>query len=158
TAQALADKITQSSTGVRQMRSTVIVQIDQQEKVSAATRNVTNHNHCHALTVLYYEMLRHYRVEITELYQAPVWLLSFDTTTPFTREEVVRQRIPLERALLDLRLLSAFDAVERVVYDDSEPTSAPPMPQPSAAPQTLSRLELKLRVEEEDNNRHLWKE
>ena len=45
--------------------STVIVQASQAEQNTLTTRRVANHNHCHALTIQYYEVLRHYRVTTT---------------------------------------------------------------------------------------------
>src|SRR5215831_7931249 len=42
--------------------STVVVQASQAEQDVVQIRTATNHNHCHALTVLYYEVLRQYRV------------------------------------------------------------------------------------------------
>jgi len=63
--QTLADSILQKSNSIRQLRSTVIVQATQKESDRIQTRRVTNHNHCHALNVEYYEIIRHYKV-VTE--------------------------------------------------------------------------------------------
>ncbi len=61
--QRLADSITQAASSVRALRSSVVTQIFQREKDKVVTRTITNHNHCHSITVLYYEILRQYRVE-----------------------------------------------------------------------------------------------
>ena len=46
------------------------------------TRTVRNHNHSHALTLLYYEVLRHYRV-VTELISVGPALLWTETPSKF---------------------------------------------------------------------------
>jgi hypothetical protein len=63
TVQRLSDGIAQATSAVRRLQSTVVVQATQQESERLQTRTVTNNNHCHALTVLYYEIVRHYLVE-----------------------------------------------------------------------------------------------
>src|SRR5688572_20105130 len=47
---------------VRSVMSTVVVEDRQAGRQRAQTRNVTNYNHSHALTVQYYEVLHSYRV------------------------------------------------------------------------------------------------
>ena len=47
---------------VRSLTSTVVVQASQAEQSQVQTRRVANHNHCHALTIQYYEVLRHFRI------------------------------------------------------------------------------------------------
>lgn len=59
-AQRLADAMAQASHAVRSLRSTVVVQATQTEKAAAQTRFVRNYNHSHAMTVLYYQVVRHY--------------------------------------------------------------------------------------------------
>jgi hypothetical protein len=51
--QDLSDRIRQSSSAVRQLRSTVISQTTQSETGRFETRTVSNYNHCHTLTILY---------------------------------------------------------------------------------------------------------
>src|SRR5439155_23181805 len=61
--QDLHDKVTQATGYVRSLNSTVIVQASQAERNLVQTRRVANHNHCHALTIQYYEVLRHFRLQ-----------------------------------------------------------------------------------------------
>lgn len=62
TAQRISDAFSQATSAVRELRSTVVVQGSQAEAARAQTRVVANYNHGHALTIMYYEVLRHYRV------------------------------------------------------------------------------------------------
>lgn len=66
TTQQIADIIQQASTAARSFNSTVVMQASQAEREKIETRVVTNHNHCHSLTMLYYEVVRHYLLK-TEL-------------------------------------------------------------------------------------------
>ncbi len=62
TVNKLADSAFQASSVIRSLYSSVITQASQAEQDVVQTRTVTNHNHCYAFTVLYYKVLRHYRV------------------------------------------------------------------------------------------------
>jgi hypothetical protein len=116
TVQRLSDKYAQASRAVRTLRSTVVTQVSQREREAIQTRVVTNHNHCHAMTVLYYEVLRHYRV-ITECISIQkVVFVEYDAEEPFDLGRAFCNRHILERVLIDPRLRHCFDAVERVKY------------------------------------------
>lgn len=62
--QRLNDNFSQASSSQRELNSTVVIQARQEEKESIQTRTFSNYNHSHTLTVLYYEVLRHYRVTV----------------------------------------------------------------------------------------------
>jgi hypothetical protein len=113
--QELDDAIRQATGVVRQLHSTVVVQATQEERNVLETRTVTNHNHCHALTVQYHEVLQHLRVQTA--YKGRRWallipykLLDFDWQT------ALRHRTALEAALLDHKLAPCFDAIVRSRY------------------------------------------
>ena len=55
----LRDRTVQSASSVRSMRSSVVQTVAQGERVVATTETVANYNHCHAITVQYFEVLRH---------------------------------------------------------------------------------------------------
>ena len=94
TVQKLSDNITQSSASMRELQSTVVVQTTQNEKETIETRTVANYNHSHALTILYYEVLRHFRV-VTEYVRArPIVLAKLDTDF-LGKESLVNVPIPL---------------------------------------------------------------
>jgi hypothetical protein len=115
TTQRIADAFHQSSTAMRELRSTVIVQSAQAEKSDVQTRVVANYNHSHALTLLYYEVLRHYRVVTRVPSVRPALLVDYSGFwNPFnTFSDVIPYRAILEAALLDHRLMPCFDALER---------------------------------------------
>ncbi len=113
TIQRIADNISQASNSIRNLHSTVVIQSSQSEKDVVQTRVVTNHNHCHALTILYYEVLRHYRV-VTKLYSKQDALLIGFPIVTFNQEKVLRYRQILEQALIDKRMLPCFDAVSQL--------------------------------------------
>ena len=58
----LSENITQASAAMREFQSTVVVRSAQSEKEAIETRTVVNYNHSHTLTILYDEVLRHFRV------------------------------------------------------------------------------------------------
>lgn len=126
TVQKVTDAIHQSSTSVREMQSTVVVQTDQQERQNIMTRAFANHNRGHTLTVLYYEVLRHFRV-VTEftrrtravLLNGTAWDLGDDLT-------LLNWRYVLQAALLDPTLAPAFDALLRIDKLRKEQARNPP--------------------------------
>lgn len=126
TVQKLSDNISQASAAMRELQSTVVVQSTQQEKESIETRTVVNYNHSHALTILYYEVLRHFRVVTERLRRRPALLVRYDletfaldqqfestpirTYSPF----LWKNRAILKASLLDPKYAAAFDALERI--------------------------------------------
>ena len=137
--QDLADTVTQATTVLRGLRSTVIVQADQNESNTIQTRTIANHNRCHALTVQYYEVLRTYRVT-TQLAGADLALLVPHAVVTFDATAALHWRVALERNLLDPALAECFDALAHLqrcadtAYDaepSSSSSSSPPPPPPA---------------------------
>jgi len=95
----------------------VVVQAHEAQRESIETRTFTNYNHSHTLTILYYEILRHFRVQTEWARRRPVVLLkppaiSFDDTSI---EDLIRSKRPiLESVLLDPSLAPGFDALEKL--------------------------------------------
>lgn len=126
-AQQVADAFRQSTTAMRELRSTVVVQDSQAEAAKAQTRVVANCNHGHALTILYYEVFRHYRVA-TRVTNAKLALLEdYINRMPDLQEDsyLIAHRADLEALLMDQTLKPSFDAVARVVagtarYNDAK--------------------------------------
>ena len=77
--QRLNDSFSQASSSQRELNSTVVIQARQEEKESIQTRTFSNYNHSHTLTVLYYEVLRHYRVTVEWVRRRPAVLLKLPT-------------------------------------------------------------------------------
>jgi hypothetical protein len=75
--QYLHDSTVQNTDLVRTLNSTVIVEGSQAEKHNLETRTVTNHNHCHALTVQYYEVLRRLKLETRYISSRPGLMIAY---------------------------------------------------------------------------------
>jgi len=111
--QGLRDAIMQAASSVRGQRATVVQAVEQDEQVRVETEVVANHNHCHALTMEYFEVLKHYRVE-HELADVRECLFVPLTISTFDGSKALRWRGPLVGALRDHALTPAFDAAQRV--------------------------------------------
>ena len=72
--QTLRDRTLQSASAVRSTRSSVVQTVSQGESTRVTTEVVANHNHCHALTMQYFEVLRHLKVvhELSDVQRVPV--------------------------------------------------------------------------------------
>src|SRR5204863_9937043 len=113
TLQQLRDRTTQRASAVRDTRSTVVQTVAQGETVRAETEVVANYNHCHAITIEYFEVLRHFLVthelaDVRECLFVPLPITEFD------RGKALRWREPLSRYLKDHQLRRAFTAIERI--------------------------------------------
>jgi|GEM_PF-3126842 len=123
TVQKLSDNITQSSTAMRELHSTVVVHSTQSEREAIETRTVVNYNHSHSLTILYYEVLRHFRVVTEFVRRRPALLTNIHGgithfVSPFeiNWQVICDNRKLLEAALLDDRYKEGFDIVERRLH------------------------------------------
>jgi pimeloyl-ACP methyl ester carboxylesterase len=109
----LKDRINQSAAAVRSQRATVIQTLGQGERQRVETEVIANHNHCHALTMQYFEVLRHFQV-LEELAEVRECLFVPFLMTRFHDTKVLRWREAIVRNCLKRRLLPAFDAIERI--------------------------------------------
>ena len=107
------DRTLQAASALRGQRSTVIQTSSQGESVRAQTEVVANYAHCHAMTVEYFEVLRHFQVR-QELAHVQECLFIPFSVSPFTPSKALRWRTPLERSLRRRDLRGAFDALSRV--------------------------------------------
>jgi hypothetical protein len=111
--QSLRDRVSQRASSARALRSTVVQTVAQGESLRAETESVANYNHCHAVTIEYFQVLRHLLVthelaDVQECLFVPLPIAEFD------RGKALRWREPLTRYLRDRRLSGGFDAVERI--------------------------------------------
>ena len=111
--QNLRDRTMQSASAVRGLRSSVVHAVSQGETVRATTEVVANHNHCHALTIQYFEVLRHMKVE-HELTDVQECLFVPFPMSDFDKAKVLRWRQTLQTYLQRSELASGFDATRRV--------------------------------------------
>ena len=117
----LQDNISQSASSLRTQRSTVIQTVGQNETVSVQTEVVKNNNHCHAITIEYFEVLRHYAIEqnlvdVQECLFVPLPMSLFD------HAKILRWKNTLRRSVYGTKLQRGFDAIERISnnYADSD--------------------------------------
>ena len=87
--------------------------LGQGERTRVTTEVIANHNHCHALTIQYFEVLRHFQV-LEELAEVRECLFVPFLMTRFQDLKILRWRDALTRNLLRRSLLAAFDAIERI--------------------------------------------
>ena len=111
--QSLRDRTLQSASAVRNLRSTIVQTARQGEAVRATTEVVANHNHCHALTIQYFEVLRHFKVT-QELADVQECLFVPFPMSEFVRPKVLRWRESLSIYLKRRELAPAFDAARRI--------------------------------------------
>lgn len=109
---SLRDKTQQSANSYRAQHVTVVQQIDQSEQQKIVTETVANRNACHALTIQYFEVLRHYKVDfelasVRECLYIPLPLDCFD------RNKINRWRSSIERGLIDTAHVAGIRALER---------------------------------------------
>lgn len=109
---SLRDRTVQAASSVRSQRTSVVHTVAQGERVSATTESVANYNHCHAITIQYFEVLRHLLVrqrlvDVQECLFVPM-LMSW-----FTRDKALRWRNTLTGAT-PRALRGGYPALERI--------------------------------------------
>lgn len=127
----LRQSIMQNADSYRQLNASVVTTVKEGQHYSATTEVVANHNHCHALTMMYFEVLRHYAifqelVSVEECVFVPLLMTNFTTDNIFKWKDVLATRLlPLHsstylqpfgflRMHRQHPLLKAFDANERI--------------------------------------------
>ncbi len=109
----LRERVSQGVSAVRNQRSTVVETVGQQERVTATTEVIANYNRCHALTIQYFEVLRHFAVHeriasVRECLFVPLEITTFDDA------KVLRWHDILLNACRDRRLTPGFEAIRRL--------------------------------------------
>ncbi|MCC6265300.1 MAG: hypothetical protein IT169_17135 [Bryobacterales bacterium] len=117
----LRDRVSQGASAVRNQRSTVVETVGQSERVSATTEVIANYNRCHALTIQYFEVLRHFAVHeriasVRECLFVPLEMTMFDDA------KVLRWHDLLLNACRDSRVTPGFEAIRRL----NSPEALPP--------------------------------
>ncbi len=115
--QQLRDRTMQNASSLRSQRSTVVSSVGQSESFKITTEVIANHNHCHAITIQYFEVLRHFALhqelsDVQECLFIPMLLEVFD------RKKILRWRDLLSTYLfapLDKihHYFLGFDALQR---------------------------------------------
>jgi hypothetical protein len=110
----LRDNINQSATSMRSQRSTVIQTVSQNESFSVTTEVIANYNHCHALTMQYFEILRHIVIE-QQLVDVQECLFVPLPMSVFNQNKILRWKNTLSGVLLQRDLREGLNAVDRMV-------------------------------------------
>jgi hypothetical protein len=125
----LRNNVMQNADSYRQQNASVVSTVREGQTYSASTEVVANHNHCHSLTMMYFEVLRHYAIyqELTSVEECVFVPLLM---TNFTQDNIFKWRDVLAANLLPLPsntylpsvdgqhpLARAFDANERIRAD-----------------------------------------
>lgn len=119
--QHINDRTLQAASAVRSQRSTVIQTVSQGERFEVSAESIANYNHCHAMTIQYFEVLRHFEVR-TRLADVQECLLIPLKMSPFTPKKALRWRDLLLRCLRKRFLAPGFDALYRI-EEERESTS-----------------------------------
>ncbi|MET4726698.1 hypothetical protein ABIE09_000469 [Lysobacter enzymogenes] len=114
----LRDKTVQSANAVRSQRTSIVQQVTQSESSKVVTETVANRNACHAITVQYYEVLRHLKLD-HELSAVRECLFVPLTVAPFDADKALRWKDSLAVALPP-PLVGGLAACERLKEPDPE--------------------------------------
>ncbi len=111
--QQVSDRTVQAANAVRSQRSTVIQTVSQGERFEVSAESVANYNHCHAMTIQYFEVLRHFEAR-TRLADVQECLFIPLKISSFTPKKALRWRDLLFRCLRKRFLAPGFDALYRI--------------------------------------------
>ncbi len=116
----LRDEISQGVSAVRSQRASVVQTVSQRERVTATTEAIANFNRCHAMTVQYFEVLRHFAVQerlagVQECLFVPLRMSRFDDA------KVLRWRDALQRACRRRNVRPGFAAIQRLSRAETTP-------------------------------------
>ncbi|GHD04325.1 N-acetylmuramoyl-L-alanine amidase [Zhihengliuella salsuginis] len=125
----LRQSLTQNAESYRRLNASVVTTVKDGQEYAVTSEVVANHNHCHSLTMMYFEVLRHYAIsqELTGVQEClfiPLQLTEFtpnniskwkDVLAPNLLDKPSNTYRPVFRLLGRRRhpLVGAFDAVER---------------------------------------------
>jgi hypothetical protein len=98
--QRLRDSIRRFGDSLRKFDSMVVTEVTQEETVTGTTEIVRNVNYGHSLTVIYYQILRHLKIE-TEVAGVRECLFVPFAITPFNVARAYRWRDAIRSALRD---------------------------------------------------------
>ncbi|HAS45053.1 MAG TPA: hypothetical protein DCS93_31515 [Microscillaceae bacterium] len=113
TMQNVQDNVMQGASAVRSQRSTVVETVGQSEQMNVQTEVITNHNHCHSLTIEYFEVLRHFAIE-QKLVDVQECLFIPLEMTPFDMDKILRWKSEIANFLNDHYLLAGITALEKI--------------------------------------------
>lgn len=126
----LRQSLMQNAEGYRKLNASVVTTVTEGQDYGVTAETVANHNHCHSLTLMYFEVLRHYAIyqelaHVEECVFVPLLLTHFSTENIHKWKDILATNllpIPsntyLRLPFLSFRgqhpLLKGFDANERI--------------------------------------------
>lgn len=104
--------------------SVAVYETTQSEARNTTTRNLRNHNHCHTLTFMYYEIVQNIKLITEEQGTRDALFIKYPTPC-FTLKDVIAKRHILRDVLLDQALVECLDGIcmEDYSCDCSSPVS-----------------------------------
>jgi len=100
----------QLSSAYASYNSLAIYETTQTESRNTTTRHLRNHNHCHTLTLMYFELLENLRVETSHIENKPALFVQYPTPC-FTLKDIIAKRHILREVLLDNKLIECLDSI-----------------------------------------------
>ncbi|MEM8796752.1 MAG: hypothetical protein AAGE61_14390, partial [Pseudomonadota bacterium] len=133
----VSDKMVQTASSYRDMRSSTVTMAYERESERVRTRTVRNHNQNHAMTVQYYQVLAHYKMTtevqserevvmipyaIDKRIMQPLPKMSAFVRAPRTSDvgQFILRHYDTLRAITPSRYRPGLDAFNRLVHDDDE--------------------------------------
>lgn len=125
----LRQSLIQRSESYRQLNASVVTQVREGQSYGVTAEAVANHNHCHSMTMMYFEVLRHFAItqelsQVQECVFVPLLMTEFAPSNIAVWKDVLAPRLlampsstrawPLRRSRLRHPLAGAFDANDRV--------------------------------------------
>ncbi len=122
--QRLRDAIRRHGDALRKFESTVVAEISQEETVTGTTEILRNANYAHALTVIYYQILRHLKVT-TEFAGVRECIFVPFAIKPFNVYRAYRWRESLQKSMRAPQYSRALRYLKDVVTNFSTSNIAP---------------------------------
>jgi hypothetical protein len=128
----LRQSIMQNAEGYRQLNASVVTTVQQGQRYGVTSEVISNHNHCHSLTMMYFEVLRHYAIfqdltSVEECVFVPLLLARFSVDNiagwrdvlapallPMPSETYLQPFVAMASSGRQHPLVKAFDAVHRL--------------------------------------------
>ncbi len=130
----LRQTLMQNAESYRQLNASVVTTVTEGQQYGVTTEVISNHNHCHSLTMMYFEVLRHYAIyqelaSVEECVFVPLIMTNFTAENISKWKDVLAQNLlpVVSNTYLSPRsyfrrrrghpLLKGFDAIERIKTD-----------------------------------------
>ncbi|MCQ0110685.1 N-acetylmuramoyl-L-alanine amidase [Zhouia amylolytica] len=128
----LRQSLMQNAESYRELNASVVTTVTEGQDYGVTAETVANHNHCHSLTMMYFEVLRHYAIyqelsHVEECVFVPLLMTNFSTENIHKWKDILAKNLKPIPSNTYLRpfsfirrqhpLLKAFDANDRIKND-----------------------------------------